>query len=135
MATLEEALYSKLTGDATLMALVTGGVHNTIAFEKAPYPLLLFQLIGANEDYTFTKRVSVQYRYQVKAIAVGYDNEPCWAAMNRVDTLLTDATLTVTGYAFWRMRRTRQFVYAETIYSGKVYQHVGGEWVIDLAPA
>lgn len=135
MASLEEALYAKLTSDATLMAIATGGVYNSLAIQSATYPLILFQQIRGTDQYTFTRRVSTQHRYQIKCINEGYDNEPCRAAMERIDTLLTDQTLTVTGKTFWMARRISEFAYAEPALSGKAYQHVGGDWLIELAPA
>jgi hypothetical protein len=75
MATLEEALYAKLTGDTTLMALVTA-VYTGIAPEKqAAYPFVLIQLVSGNDDYTFTRRVSTVYRYQIKVVDDGLDAE------------------------------------------------------------
>ena len=133
MASLEEAIYSALANDETLSGLVTG-VYNTIALQSTTYPFIIFQLISAEDDYTLTQRVREVYRYQVRCVAEGYDNETCVAAMRKVDALLTGASLSVSSYTFWYARRSRQFAYAETDFAGKAYQTVGAEWIIEMDP-
>lgn len=131
-ATIEAALYSTLNSDTTLMAIVSG-IYRNVAPPSATYPFLIFQRISSRDSYTLTQRVSSAYRYQLKVIAEGYSAASATTAMARVDTLLTDQSLSVTGKTLWVMRRVNEFEYAEMGEFGVVYQHVGGDWLIEVA--
>jgi len=131
-ATIDTALYAILNGDATLGTLVSG-VYKGVATQGAAYPFILFQLIRSGDRYTFTQRVSTEHQYQVKCVAEGYSDAIAQTAMARVDALLTDQSLDVTGKTLWVMRRTSEFYFAEGGEFGVMYQHRGGEWKIEVA--
>ncbi len=100
MKALEDALYSKLSGDATLLTYVTGGVFNTVV-EDPTYPYLVFQKVSGNPTYTLIQNISEPYLYQIRCIAKGYDKNGIMNALARVKALLNRQTLTVTGYTHW----------------------------------
>lgn len=100
MKALEDALYTKLSGDATLMGYVTGGVHNTVV-ESPNYPYLVFQKVSSAPDYTLTQIIREPYVYQIRCIAKGYDKTVIMQALAQVRTLLNRQPLTVTGYEHW----------------------------------
>ena len=131
-ATIEAALFAKLNTDTALKAIVSG-IYRNVAPPAATYPFLLFQRISSRDSYTLTKWVSSAYRYQIKVIAEGYSATSASTAMTQVDTLLTDQSLSVTGKTLWVMRRVNEFEYAEMGEFGVVYQHVGGDWLIEVA--
>lgn len=131
-ASVAAALYSRLNDDATLGAIVTG-VYRNVAPSTATYPFVLMQFIDSNDEYTLTQRVRSRQRWQVKVIAKGYSAVDAETALNRVDVLLTDQALSVSGKTNWYIRRDSQFEYAQMGEFGVVYQHVGGDWIIEMA--
>lgn len=100
MKALEDALYDALNGDATLLALVTGGVFNTLAEDPA-YPYLVFQKVSGDPSYTLTQVISEPYLYQIRCIDKGYSKVAILDALARVKTLLNRQSLTVAGYTHW----------------------------------
>ena len=101
MNVLETALQAKLSGDATLMALVTGGVHNLVA-RKPGYPFLVFQKVSCTPSYTLTQIIRETYVYQIKCIGKGATSKATLeSALLRVQALLNRQPLTVTGYDHW----------------------------------
>ncbi len=104
MNALETALYSKLTGDTTLMTYLPGGVHNPAAKSPA-YPYLVFQKISGEPSYTLTQIVSEPYVYQIRIIGRGATSKaPLGSALARVKALLNLQPLTVSGYTHWLTR-------------------------------
>ncbi len=105
MNALETALYNKLSGDATLMGYLTGGVHNLVVASPT-YPYLVFQKIsGEPSSYTLTQIVSEPYTYQVRIIGKGETSKAnLGLALARVRALLNLQSLTIVGYAHWLTR-------------------------------
>ena len=59
MAALAESVYARLTGDATLMSLATGGVHNTLGpatgqTTETNSPYVVFQVTAGSPTDAFT---------------------------------------------------------------------------------
>lgn len=132
MKALVTALRSKLTGDATLMALVTG-VYRNVAPDDATYPCVVLQKLDGSDDYTLGRRVSTAYTYQARVDVEGGDLDAADDALARIDALLTDQTLTVSGSTVWVVRRIGDISdYAES-QEGRIYQHVGATYSIVLA--
>lgn len=103
MRALETALYNLLSGDATLMALLPGGVHNTIA-DTPSETYLVFQKIAAPPiGYTYTCMEGEEYLYQFRIITSGFSKAGILDALARLRVLLNLQSLTVAGRAFWRM--------------------------------
>ena len=137
MKALETALYTKLTGDATLMGYLAGGVHNKVAKPETPYPYLVFQKVTGTPEYTFTERIRRSYLYQFRVIAAGapdtgYSSSDIEDALARVDTLLTDAALTVTGETLWYCRREGGMPDMTGLDNGQVLYQVGATYRIEL---
>jgi hypothetical protein len=137
MKALETALYAKLTGDATLMAYLAGGVHNMVAKPGVAYPYLVFQKVSGIDDYTLTLRIRTSYLYQVRIIAegapdTGYSSSTIEDALARVDTLLTNAALTVTGKTLWYLRREGDMPDMAAENNGRVLMQVGATYRIEL---
>jgi hypothetical protein len=99
---LETALYTLLTGDTTLMALIPGGVHNTLA--NAPVGAhLVFQKVATSPvGYTYRLLEGETYLYQFRFIVKGFSKGGILDALARLRVLLNLATLTVTGRTVWR---------------------------------
>jgi hypothetical protein len=133
---LEVAIYSKLTGDTTLMNLIDE-VYNGIAPDNADRPFLVMQTISGVDSYTFELRMNTRLRYQFTAIDEGLSKATLWNAINRVDVLLNDASLTVADYDVKYIRRDRINSYAEMSgarfqRTGLNYQYVYADYIIDI---
>lgn len=127
MKALETAIYSKLSGDSFLMALITG-VYNVAAPASARYPFLVFQKVADVTGYTFISRVADQYLYQVRVIGSGLNKEPLNDALSRVDALITLQTLTVTGKRVGRVVREGDIPDAAQEDEGEILMQVGATY-------
>jgi len=102
MKALETALYTLLTADATLMALIPGGVHNTIADAPSGAYLVFQKVADVPVGYTYRLLEGESYLYQFRIIAKGHSKAGILDALARVRALLNLAALTVTGRTVWR---------------------------------
>ena len=130
--TVAAALYARMNTDVTLKAIVSG-IYRNVAPPSATYPFVIMQHITGADEYTFTQRVSSQARWQIKVIDEGYSAVAAETALTRIDVLLTDQRLDVSGKTNWVIRRITRFEYAQMGEFGVIYQHVGGEWFIEMA--
>lgn len=102
----EEFLYNTLTGDATLMALVPGGVWNTQADEGSGYPLVLYQFMsGIDYAAVGAVRIWANMLYLVKVVADSADFSVMNSAIARIDTLLHRASGSVADGTVWSCTR------------------------------
>ncbi len=134
MKALETALYARLSGDAALLALLPGGVHNLVA----PQPTAryaVFQKVSGPADYTFTQRIGTSYLYQIRCIdpSGAADKDSLMDALARIDTLLTRQALAVAGYTTWLVERSDDLPdSAEADEDGRVYIQVGASYRLEL---
>lgn len=142
MKALDTALYSKLNTDAgTAMGTVTGslnnlgatGVYRMLAPQTATMPFVVFAEQSGADSWTFTARDHKSLLYLVKAVGSGHSAAAVSGMNDRFDTLLNDASLTLTGWTLKRCRRESDVEYV-TEDNGILYQHVGGLFRIDIAP-
>ncbi len=131
----ESYLYSTLSGDATLMALITG-VYSTVAPQGAVYPFIVFaSLAGKDIQEIGPLRTMSQQLYEIKAISnapsiVGLD-----AIMARVDALIQGhGPVTLSGGYILGARRERTMVlgspeagvqYRQLIFTYRIYTQEG----------
>ena len=94
-AAVEQMLYSTLSADATLTTLAPGGVWRNVAPEGVTGTVVTFSQVSGIDDYALSARAFTAHNYMVKAITPGESAAPAWAAANRIDALLNDATLTM----------------------------------------
>lgn len=130
MNELDAAFYGKLNGDATLLTFVSGVFHRMAPQEQA-YPFLIFHQQAGVDWYTLKQRGGRDLVYLVKVVASGMSTLVSGQAMARVDVLLTDQTLTVSGFTAINVRRREDIEYAETD-AGVIYQHVGALFVVNI---
>lgn len=132
MKTVEQMLYARLSGDATLAGLAPGGVWRGVAPTDKPAGVwVVFNNMSADDIYTFDLRAMVNSLYQVKAIAPGESALPAWQAAERIETLLTDQALTITSGTLLMVRRQQVISMTETD-GGEQYQHAGGMYAITV---
>jgi len=100
------ALASLFNGDTTLTS--TYGVTGTF-YDMAPdaqaYPFITIGLVTAPDDYTFGVRAWSEALWQVRAWDQDTSARRAARIMARIDTLLTDQALTVSGYRVLVCRR------------------------------
>jgi hypothetical protein len=92
-------LYARLTGDVSLMSMVSG-VWSAKGIPEAPTPMIIFapegmpRAVRALDDST----AMVEMRYRVTVIGEGGNTTAIQPIMDRVHTLLNRATATGAGY-------------------------------------
>ncbi len=138
MKDLAPALYTKLTGSATLtgkLASNTSVYHQTIP-QGASLPCVVFNLQAGTDNYTLKARSWRDRLVQVKGIAASPGDAPDTTAADdiaaAIDSLLTDGTLTITGATLLVMRRVSDVSYMEKTDAGLV-AHAGGLYRIGTA--
>jgi hypothetical protein len=95
---IDQAVVSKLSGDATLMALTPNGVF----VDEGPPGMTRFvvvSLVVAFDEQRFGGRAFEDATYLVKAVMLSTAGGNIAAAAARIDALLDVASLTATGYS------------------------------------
>jgi len=135
MNALKTGIYSELTGGSALMALATGGVWDKVAPGTASFPYLIFELGTGNDSYSLAGRTSMDYTLTLKAVDKSSSETVAGNIIDAVETLLNDATLTITGWGNIYLRReARVGSYAE-IDGNDVYQHVPAVYRLTVKPS
>ena len=127
-AEVDKAVFATLNVQS-LMDLATGGIFNTIAPSGAVFPIVIFNPLSKLDEYSFSGRYG-NALYVVKAITD--EQLSLVTASNidgQIDTLMQDATLTITGFTHLLCRRMGDISFEEDI-SGAIRHHVGGQYRI-----
>lgn len=141
MKAIDTGLYAALTADVgTAMGTVTGSLNNLgatavyrgVAPQTATLPYIVFNEQSGMSEWTFNARTHRTTLYQVKAVGQGHSASNVSAMSDRLDTLLNDKPLTLSGWTCQRIRRESDIEYTEES-EGVLYQHVGGLYRIDIA--
>lgn len=132
MRVIDAALMARLSGDATLAALVTGGVHHAQAPQDAVPPYLLFREVSLQDGYTLRQRVWREGLYDIQAVTSGLSVTVIQQAIERVDVLLRDHALAVSGGSTLYLRRVQTTEFSEAI-EGVVYQYAVATYRIWVA--
>ncbi len=129
--TAESWLYSKLHGDATLLALVPGGVYTWPVPANIGGAFVLYQMQAANDIRGVgPARIGVNGLWLVRAVAeTNSFGGNLLAAADRIDVLLQAASGTVTAGVIWACVREAPFQLVETK-DGRQWRHLGGQYRI-----
>lgn len=130
------ALTARLAGDATLTGLLgagTAAIHDTLAPQGSDPPYVIFQKQDGQASYTFGQRVWDDQLYVIKAVTDGASAVTAGSITKRVDELLTDLPLTVTGHTNHVLRRRRDIEYVETLDGGGRVRHHGAIFEVVIA--
>lgn len=127
------AIYGKLAGDSTLTSLLGApatGFSQNVYYQQAPagatYPLVIFSKQSGTPTYT-SKTGTAAFDdevWLVKGIDRSGTADTADAIASRLDALLTDGTLSISGRSQMYLRRESDMDYAETA-EGQVYRHAG----------
>lgn len=120
-------IYSALTGGTALITALGGtAIYHMQAPESTPLPYVVFSLAGGgDENITPSRMINVVCNVRVYAD----DAKEAWDIMSKVDTVLENKTLTVSGQTnFWTMRENcwelTDNTGAETIYAAGAYYRI-----------
>jgi hypothetical protein len=138
------ALYGKMAGDTTLNNLLATppaghakSIFHEIAPDKASYPFVIFQKQAGTPTYTFQAGTAAYESdvWLIKAIDGPNLDETIERKTGdvvegikaRLTTLLTDATLSISGGTLMYLRRESDVSYPE-VSDGETYRHRGSLW-------
>lgn len=138
----DTAVIALLTADASLQALLPGGVH----FALAPQGQTAFTLVALEEATTESQfsddpadRIAFEdLTYAVTAVVMSSATAQAMDAAARIDALLHDQPLTVTGYSWLstvRVGRIRAAPETEPMDKTIRWQQHGGRYRVQVAPA
>ena len=121
---LDTAIYSVLNVEAVTNE-ATGGVFNGIAPQGTEPPFVVFQAMSKVDDYfSYTGRGGAAI-YMIKAIDRSIWPKTAGDIDTQIDSVMQDASLSITGHALLMCRRESDIYLAED-QAGVVYQHIGG---------
>ena len=137
MRAVDTALNSLLAADVagtatgTLGQLGATGVYRAVASQGSVEPYIVFNQQTGTDSYTFSSRATRSLLYQVKAVGKGSSALTPAKMAERIDALLTDQPLTLTGWTNIRLRRESDVEYVE-VANGQQYHHLGGLYRVDI---
>lgn len=132
---MDTALYAKLNVASLVGSGKATGVYRNSAPQGVALPVIVFVYSLGDDDYVLGNgRGSIRLTYDVRAVVEGHAASTAGTLASTIDSLLTNGTLTVSGFTFLMGRRVRPIAYEEDAGAGKKYQHVGGEYEFMLDP-
>jgi hypothetical protein len=136
MKALDDAIAGALESAGAWAALATGGLFKVLAPERDEgdnSPFQTFQCVSAPDDYTLTQRATITLTYLFKSYADGYDWTTPQQINERTDAVLTDGSLSISGYRLLRARRANHFDTDDNL-EGKHYAVSVAYFVFQVAP-
>ena len=109
---------------AGVVNVATGGVFNTMARRDVSPPYVIFQAMSKVDEHSFNGRFGNAV-YMVKAVSRSPWPKEAEDVDTQVDTVMEDASLSITGYTRLLCRREQDFYLVED-QGGERWQHVGG---------
>jgi len=121
---LDTAIFSTLNV-ASVTNEATGGVFNSVAPQGAEPPFVVFQAMSKTDDYFAYTGRGAEAVYMVKTIAQSPWPKSAGDIDTQVDSVMQDASLSITGFSLLSCRREED-IYLVEDQEGVIYQHVGG---------
>lgn len=131
---IDAALSARLLGDATLMAICSDGIFFDEAAQGAQ-KFVIISLVDEFDESTFDGRTIEDALYLVKAVALSMSGADVKTAAARIDVLLEDQPLTVTGYTgmtVFRESRVR-ITEVDAVDPSIRWQHRGGRYRVQMS--
>jgi hypothetical protein len=135
-STVEAAVIARLAGDATLVALLPGGVH----WDVAPAGLTAFAIVSQidHDDAVVMSPTPVWERplLLVKATTKGAGRATVAQAAARIYELLHEQPLAIDGYTLMRIQRIKRVPnYTEVLEeTDERWSHCGGHYELLVCP-
>jgi hypothetical protein len=137
----DTAVIAALAADATLAALLPGGVH----FGLAPQGVTAFALVTVDEtaevsvfaETPAARRAIEMITYAVQAVLPSSAMAPATQAAARIDTVLQDQPLTIPGYTWLstvRVERLRPAGEPDAVDKNIRWQQTGGRYRVQVTP-
>jgi hypothetical protein len=131
---IKTALVSRLTGDSTLTTLLGGtAVYDTLAPQNHALPYVVFQKQDGRREYTMGQRVWDTQLYVIKGVTDGASGVLGGSVAARIDSLLDDAPLTISGQTNHVLRHRRDIEYLEPLDGGNRVRHQGAIYEVVIA--
>lgn len=132
---IRRALYGKLAGDTTLNALLHAppagyakSIYYELAAENAQFPYVIFTKQASTPTYTLADTALDTDVWTVKGVDRNpTDTDPVDAIASRLDVLLTDGTVSISGKTQLYLRREEDYDYPE-VKDGIIYRHAGATY-------
>lgn len=125
------AIYGKLSGDTTLNALLGApatGYTRSIYYEYAPegasFPYVVFNKQAGTPTYAFASKAMDAEVWLVKGVDRNRTADQVDAISTRLEELLVDGALSISGKTQLYLRRESDTDYAE-VTDGEIYRHAG----------
>jgi len=125
------ALYGKLSGDTTLNTLLATpptGYSKNIFYEVAPqgaqFPYVILSKQAGTPAYALGGRAVDNDIWMVKGVDRSGTADAVDNIADRLDALLTDGSISISGRTQLYLRRESDVTYAE-VTDGVVYRHAG----------
>ena len=126
------ALYGRMAGDTTLNNLLgtpAAGFSKSIYYQQAPdeaqFPFVVFHKQSGIPTETFADPSAIESDvWMVKGVDRNTTADTSEAIQARLQTLLNDAPLTISGSVLLYLRRQSDVDYPETV-DGVQYKHAG----------
>jgi hypothetical protein len=130
------ALYTALSADTTLKALLSSptAIYHRVVPQGAGLPAVVLSKMAGTPEWMFDSAHIQTDVWLIKGIAKGSSSSPAETIAARVDLLLTDAVLAVTGRILLGIYRELDVDYEE-ISAGEIYHHVGAQFRVVTQPA
>jgi hypothetical protein len=121
-------IYSALTGDAALAAVVSDRVYHAQAPEGATFPFVIFAMLSAVDvQGVGTARIQSNPLFQVKVVTQGAPDADGRTAVDRIDAVIGQAVRQVQGGHTISARREGVISYVEPQpAAGVLFHHNGG---------
>lgn len=129
------AISAKLSGDATLMSLMTDGVYQDVAPANTTKVVIISRQAD-DRTYGIDRLLAYEdFTYAVKAVIKDKSGVTVRQAATRIKALLHDATLTFTGYSLMRIHLSEdnaviRYTEVDPDDSDARWQHRG--WLFDV---
>ena len=124
-------IYGKLSGDSTLTAMLgtpAPGYAKSIYYGKAPsgagFPYIIFNKQSRVRDYALSAKTFDRDVWLIKAVDRSDSADVADNIVSRLETLLTDATLSISGKTVSYLRAESDVDYPEVV-DGVTYRHAG----------
>lgn len=129
------AIYERLTGDATLTGLLSSAtaIYHQVAPQSAQTPFIVFHRQAGDPGWQFAGAHVQSDLWTVKAVDRASSASRAEDIAARIDTVLTDAPLAVTGRDLLAVYRESDVTYPETT-DGATYRHEGGQYRLQTSP-
>lgn len=128
---IRRAIYGKLSADTTLTGMLgtpATGYTKSLYYQQAPagagYPYVIFNKQAGTPRYAISARLYDNEVWLIKGVVRSDTADVVDAIASRLDVLLTDASLSISGKTQLYLRRESDVDYPETT-DGVTYRHSG----------